>query len=258
ADPFVRAAALGALPVPGGAPDQALAAAREGFRRGKDDPHNDARLAALEAMARCAAAQGRQGIEAALEDPDHLVRRKAIELLRQHHGVDLAARLGETAPRLTPADYLEAVRRGRRRVTAVIETSAGAVTLELFPADAPLTVDNFLRLARAGALDGLAFHRVVPNFVIQDGDPRGDGSGGPAWQVRCEINLRRYAAGTLGMALSGKDTGGSQYFITHSPQPHLDGGYTVFGQVTAGQEVVDSMTQGDSVIRVTVRETTQS
>ena len=109
--------------------------------------------------------------------------------------------------------------------------------------------------AKDGRFDGLAFHRVVPNFVIQDGDPRGDGNGGPPWQIRCEINLHRYGTGAVGMALSGKDTGGSQYFMTHSPQPHLDGGYTIFGQVTSGQEVVGAMLQGDAVRRVTVRET---
>jgi cyclophilin family peptidyl-prolyl cis-trans isomerase len=88
---------------------------------------------------------------------------------------------------------------------------------------------------------------VVPNFVIQDGDPRGDGSGGPGYAIRDEINPLRYLRGTLGMALSGPDTGGSQYFITHSPQPHLDGGYTVFGRVTADMDAVDRVTQEDPI-----------
>jgi cyclophilin family peptidyl-prolyl cis-trans isomerase len=95
---------------------------------------------------------------------------------------------------------------------------------------------------------------VVPNFVIQGGDPRGDGEGGPGRQIRCEINLRPYRRGTLGMALSGKDTGGSQFFLCHSPQPHLDGGYTVFGQVTSGLEVVDRIARGDVIERIEIIE----
>ena len=100
----------------------------------------------------------------------------------------------------------------------------------------------------------LTFHRVVPNFVIQGGDPRGDGSGGPGHQIRCEINQRPYVRGTLGMALDGKDTGGSQFFITHTPQPHLDGGYTVFGQVVEGMDLVDQVVQGEVIRQVRVLE----
>src|SRR5262249_35084385 len=94
----------------------------------------------------------------------------------------------------------------------------------------------------------------VPNFVIQGGDPRGDGEGGPGYQIRCEVNPRPYIRGAVGMALSGKDTGGSQFFITHSPQPHLDGGYTVFGQVISGMEVVDRITRGDVIRKVEIFE----
>ena len=93
-------------------------------------------------------------------------------------------------------------------------------------------------------------HRVVPNFVIQDGDPTGTGSGGPGYSIRCEYNQRRYEPGMVGMALSGKDTGGSQWFITHSPQHHLNGRYTIFAHVTRGMEVVQRIVQGDRVIRV--------
>ena len=94
---------------------------------------------------------------------------------------------------------------------------------------------------------------MVPNFVVQGGDPRGDGSGGPGHAIRDELNRRRYLRGTLGMALSGPDTGGSQFFIAHSPQPHLDGGYTVFGQVIGGADVLDRIVQGDRIVRITVR-----
>jgi cyclophilin family peptidyl-prolyl cis-trans isomerase len=115
-------------------------------------------------------------------------------------------------------------------------------------------VDSFITLARKGYFNNLTFHRVVPNFVIQGGDPRGDGEGGPGYQIRCEVNTRPYARGAVGMALSGKDTGGSQFFITHSPQPHLDGGYTVFGQVISGMEVVDRISRGDVIRRVEIFE----
>ena len=113
---------------------------------------------------------------------------------------------------------------------------------------------SFVRLARRGFFNGLAFHRVVPNFVIQGGDPRGDGNGGPLYQIRCEINDVPYERGAVGMALSGKDTGGSQWFVTHAPQPHLDGGYTVFGRVTQGMPVVDRIARGDRIRRVTIVE----
>jgi cyclophilin family peptidyl-prolyl cis-trans isomerase len=135
---------------------------------------------------------------------------------------------------------------------AYLETDRGTIQIELAMLDAPLTVFNFVRLARKGFFDGLAFHRVVPDFVVQDGDPRGDGAGSPGYTIRDEINQRPYLRGTVGMALDWADTGGSQYFITHGPQPHLDGRYTVFGQVVSGMEVVDALVRGDIVRRVRV------
>ncbi|HEY6867632.1 MAG TPA: HEAT repeat domain-containing protein [Candidatus Eisenbacteria bacterium] len=133
---------------------------------------------------------------------------------------------------------------------AVLRTTAGDITWAFYPAEAPQTVRNFVRLAEAGYFNGLAIHRVVPNFVIQDGDPTGTGSGGPGYSIRCEYNRLRYDTGMVGMALSGKDTGGSQWFITHSPQPRLDGHYTIFARVTAGMDVVGRVVQGDRVIKV--------
>jgi cyclophilin family peptidyl-prolyl cis-trans isomerase len=124
--------------------------------------------------------------------------------------------------------------------------------LTLFVADAPITVHNIVDLAKRGYFDGQRFHRVVPNFVVQGGDPRGDGNGGPGYAIRDELNRRRYGRGTLGMALSGPNTGGSQFFVTHSPQPHLDGGYTVFGELIEGGDVLDRIVQGDPIVRVTV------
>ncbi len=123
----------------------------------------------------------------------------------------------------------------------------GVVELRLFGPVAPLTVANFLRLVDRRYFDGLRFHRVVPNFVVQAGDPRGDGWGGPGGAIRDEFNRQRYEANVVGMALSGPDSGGSQWFITLSPQPHLDGGYTVFGEVATGKQVVARITQGDLI-----------
>jgi len=134
--------------------------------------------------------------------------------------------------------------------TATINTVRGPIRLELFGAEAPITVWNFLTLARSGYYRNTRFHRVVPNFVAQDGDPRDDGNGGPGYAIRDEMNPHRYERGAVGMALSGPDTGGSQYFITHSPQPHLDGHYTVFGRVTRGHDVLDKLVQGDLITRV--------
>jgi cyclophilin family peptidyl-prolyl cis-trans isomerase len=111
-----------------------------------------------------------------------------------------------------------------------------------------------VQLAQRRYFNGIIFHRVVPNFVVQGGDPRGDGNGGPGYQIRCEINEVPYQRGAVGMALSGKDTGGSQWFVTHAPQPHLDGGYTVFGNVVAGMEVVDAIVRGDTIRSIVVTE----
>jgi cyclophilin family peptidyl-prolyl cis-trans isomerase/HEAT repeat protein len=140
-----------------------------------------------------------------------------------------------------------------RRPEVTVRTPHGDIRLELLAEEAPLTVHNFMTLAAAGYYDDGVWHRVVPNFVLQDGAPAGDPSGGPGWSIRDEINRVRYGRGILGMALAGPDTGGSQWFITHSPQPHLDGGYTVFGRVTAGERAMDRVVQGDPVLTVRVR-----
>jgi cyclophilin family peptidyl-prolyl cis-trans isomerase len=113
-------------------------------------------------------------------------------------------------------------------------------------------VRTFTELAQSGYFNGVGIHRVVPNFVVQDGDPRGDGEGGPGYTIRDELNQRPYLRGTVGMALDWADTGGSQFFITHSPQPHLDARYTVFGRVVSGMDVVDTLARGDIIRQVRV------
>ena len=174
--------------------------------------------------------------------------------LKANGAGDFSSRIGTVQTRNTTADYERALARIGKRFNAVVTTTKGAFTIELLPEDAPLTVDNFIQLAKRGYFNGITVHRVVPNFVIQDGDPRGDGNGGPGYQIRCEINEAPYERGAVGMALSGKDTGGSQWFVTHSPQPHLDGGYTVFGNVVAGMDVVDGIVRGDVIRSINITE----
>jgi peptidyl-prolyl cis-trans isomerase B (cyclophilin B) len=135
---------------------------------------------------------------------------------------------------------------------AVIETDKGNIELTLFENEAPNTVANFEKLANTGFYNGLTFHRVIPDFVIQGGCPKGNGTGGPGYTIKCEINPHKHGKGALSMAHAGKDTGGSQFFITHSPQPHLDGVHTVFGKVVKGMEVVNAIEPGDVMNKVTV------
>jgi len=140
--------------------------------------------------------------------------------------------------------------------TAVIELEQGGeIRIEFFPEDAPKTVENFVTLARQGFYDGLTFHRVVPGFVVQGGDPRGNGTGGPGYTIAAEFNRRPHVRGTVAMARSQHpDSAGSQFYITYGPTPHLDGNYTVFGQVVAGMEHVDRIRQGDRMRAVTIVE----
>lgn len=136
---------------------------------------------------------------------------------------------------------------------AVVRTERGVIEIALDAAAAPRTVANYIRLAKSGYFDGITFHRVVPDFVVQAGCPRGDGWGGPGYAIPCEYSDRPYKMGTVGMALSGKDTGGSQWFITLSPQPRLEERYTVFGQVLTGMDVAERIMPGDRILRVTIR-----
>ncbi len=244
-----------------------------------DKIENDAQLGILDAMAKVDK-KGLVGmLLVALNAPDYLVRKKAFDLLSDSNlqkdfpGIPTSlentrkekrdkvrpysaasgTKLGQLLN--TDVDYRRAAQRRNGTVKAIFATQKGTFTIDLLPEDAPLTVDNFVKLARARYFNGLEVHRVVPNFVMQDGDPRGDGNGGPGWSIRCEINMVRFDRGTVGMALSGKDTGGSQWFVTHSQQPHLDGGYTVFGKVNeSGMKVVDSIVRGDKILSVRIVE----
>jgi peptidyl-prolyl cis-trans isomerase B (cyclophilin B) len=140
--------------------------------------------------------------------------------------------------------------------SATIETDHGEIELELYPEHAPKTVNNFVFLAREGFYDGVFFHRVISDFMIQGGDPTGSGRGGPGYRFEdeCKGNPLKHETGVISMANAGPNTNGSQFFITHSPQPHLNGRHTVFGKVTSGQDVVDAVRQGDVMNKVTIRE----
>jgi cyclophilin family peptidyl-prolyl cis-trans isomerase len=128
-----------------------------------------------------------------------------------------------------------------------LETTRGRIRVRLFADDAPRTAGNFVQLVRRRFYDGLTFHRVVPGYVSQGGDPRGDGSGGPGYMIPCEINPRRYDQGVMGMALAGRDTGGSQFFFAHVPTPQLDGRYTAFGEIIEGLDVAVDLVEGDVI-----------
>jgi peptidyl-prolyl cis-trans isomerase B (cyclophilin B) len=142
--------------------------------------------------------------------------------------------------------------------TATLTTQYGDMKIEFFDNDAPITVDNFVRLAKSGYYDGLTFHRVIPDFVVQGGDPTGTGAGGPGYSIKCELtgDNQYHDRGVLSMAHAGKDTGGSQFFICHSRRntSHLDRKHTCFGKVTEGVDIVDQIRQGDKIEKIVVHE----
>ena len=144
----------------------------------------------------------------------------------------------------------------KKNYKATIETPRGSIVIELYAQHAPKTVNNFVFLAKEGYYDGLLFHRVISDFMIQGGDPTGTGRGGPGYKFEDETkgNPNKHGTGSLSMANAGPNTNGSQFFITHAPQPHLDGKHTVFGKVVEGQTVVDAVRQGDAMTKVTITE----
>jgi cyclophilin family peptidyl-prolyl cis-trans isomerase len=242
------AALAGELRPPGG--DQWL---REAWERGKADASYVARAAALAALARYGLDAARASLEEALGDPDWAVRLRAGQLLS---GLDPRADVARMRPapsRRTDAEYGAATLVTPPYSPQIyLDTKKGSIQIQLYVLDAPLTAANIVELARKGFFNGVPIHRVEPNFVVQAGDPRGDGEGGPGYSIRDEINVRPYLRGTVGMALDWADTGGSQVFITQSPQPQLDGRYTAFGAVVSGMDVVDQLERWDAIERVRV------
>ena len=232
----------------------AVPALVEAYRATTGDSTYVARGAMLNALIELNPTAAQPLLEEALRDRDWAIRQRAASVFRQRPGGESVEATIRPAPagRAVSDAELASLLNPQFSPHAYIETDRGTIELELAILDAPLTVANFIALARRGFFDGIAIHRIVPDFVVQDGDPRGDGEGGPGYTIRDEINMRPYLRGTLGMALDWEDTGGSQFFITHSPQPHLDGRYTVFGHVVAGMDVVDRLIQGDVIRRVRI------
>jgi cyclophilin family peptidyl-prolyl cis-trans isomerase/HEAT repeat protein len=255
-DLAVRAAAadgLRALKAAGSS--EALASA---YRQSLGDVELEARLQIVAALAeqKDDVAQ-RALVEIARQDPVRAVRSRAGEALLKL-GVEAPPASPEARAR-SPLDDREAALpfepQSDRPVyspRAILFTRRGRIEIHLNVVDAPLTVESFLALARRGFYDGLGFHRVVPGFVVQAGCPRGDGNGGAGVTLRCELNHHPFGRGTVGMAHSGKDTGGSQFFIALQPAPHLDGAYTAFGRVVSGMEVAEQLLPGDLIERVEV------
>ncbi|MFN8178178.1 MAG: HEAT repeat domain-containing protein [bacterium] len=213
----------------------------------------DIRIAVAEALANFPSDSSKALLKRLLTDPDFWVRSKAAESLEK---------LGEPKPTVAPpgelpgpADPLDDdyIKSRPGRFSAVLTTSRGEVVIELLHEEAPRTVQNFVKLAQSGFYDGKTFHRVVPNFVVQGGCPIGNGWGNPGYSIRSEDGPLRFDRGMVGMATEGKDTGGCQFFITHSPQPHLDGRYTIFGKVVQGMDVVDQLRVEDVIKTVKIK-----
>ena len=259
ADVQVRATALRSL-----APTATAAripVVLESYTRSLKDVDNDARLAAIVYM-RSAWDRDSAAFTPALRTQlsSLAIPKDSAERAAARNTTPLASWKSSAAAAVTPrplSDYEALVRRyvtgSAKPMTAVLHTERGDIVLALTGREAPLTVDNFVQLSRRGYYRNTYFHRVVPNFVAQDGDPRGDGSGGPGYAIRDELNRQMHTRGCLAMALSGPDTGGSQYYMCHSPQPHLDGHYTVFGHIVSGFDVLDRIVQTDRILSIEIR-----
>ena len=251
-DPVVRVAAANAVAElkPAAGP----AALSDAYQRSLGDTTYVARAAALSALKAYGKDTAMPLLTDALADKDWALRVRAAALLTElDPSSDAKVRIRPVPTNHAPEWYARPALVTPGVSTQVyIDTDRGSIQLELAVLDAPVTVETFVTLARNGFFDGLPIHRVVSDFVVQGGDPRGDGEGGPGFTIRDEINQRAYLRGTVGIALDWADTGGSQFFVTHSPQPHLDARYTVFGRVISGMDVVDKIEQWDVIRRVRV------
>ncbi len=252
-DPGVRSAVIDRLAEAGGS--SALPEIQAALLAARSDPIPDAALSAVRAAAKLKGDGGRRILEAAAEWPRTLVAREARRALVEEFGGDRAAlALPSYATGRRLEDYENLIETAGRSRRAIVRTTRGTFTLALDGASAPLTVANFVALSRRKFFDGTAFDRVVPWFVIQGGDPTGTLHGGPGYEIRDELVAAGYERGSVGMGLEGPDTGGSQWFVTLSRQPHLDGRYPRFGTIVDGQEVVERIEQGDGVLSVTIGE----
>jgi peptidylprolyl isomerase len=236
------------------ADERTLRALSGTMRRLKSPEETDAITAIMQALADLRSLEAVAPLESKLNDPDHTVATEAAKALEKITGKSYMHLVKpKSFPSYTNFDWklLDWI---RKNPGVKVRTSRGAFTIRLLPDDAPLTCMNLTTLIKKGFFDSLRFHRVVPNFVVQGGDPRGDGWGGPGHSIRSEFGFERYGRGMVGMASSGKDTEGSQWFVTHCNTPHLDGRYTIVGKVTSGLDVVDKIRAGDRILRITFAE----
>jgi len=231
----------------------------DAWRVGLADGELEARLAVVGALAIQSDEPAREAlVEIATDDPSRAVRVRASDALRELGSETVPEPGPETVDRPV-LDYRAAMAPhyplpGMSLFTprAFLRTRHGVIEIHLDVVEAPLTSLSFVRLAQRGFYDGLTFHRIEPGFVVQGGDPSGDGFGGPGFALRCEITRRPFARGSVGMAHAGRNTGGSQFFFALSPQPHLDGRYTRFGSVVSGHEILDLIRPGDEIERIEV------
>jgi cyclophilin family peptidyl-prolyl cis-trans isomerase len=228
----------------------------EQFHREDERGAYDIKLAVLDALFELGESletndQLREIVDSGLKHNRYPIRKRASEVATIH-GLPSEYRRPYYASEIDRFGYDDYYNRFETNPRAILRTVKGEITIELLYDAAPKTVINFVELAESGFYDGLIWHRVIPDFVIQDGCPRGDGWGGPGYTIRSAYNNLHYVKGSVGMATSGKDTGGSQFFICQSDQPHLDGRYTLFGRVINGIRAATLVEVGDSIRSVEI------
>ena len=210
----------------------------------------EAKLGILGALEKIGSKDQLSAVELALKDDERLVVAAAATTYKALTNVDVSARIPSTSTVRSELPPLSDIARATKSVV-LLRTTRGNIRIALLN-DAPLVAYHFVTLVQRGFYNGLTFHRVVPNFVAQGGDPRGDGFGGPGYLIRDQVSAKHHLRGTLGMATAGKDTAGSQFFINLAPNLHLDGSYSVFGYVVAGMDVADKLEGGDAVIEAEI------
>lgn len=245
-DPYKMTAAVSLI----GEDSELMAIANEAAA--KVQPEADFHYAWIPALKASKNPAAKEQLEALHHHADYLVRLKAFQTTDGDVAQVFKGGWQHKVPKALTSQALEFAK-GKSKKQWQLKTTKGTILIDLHTDYAPINCANIATLTAKGYFNDMALHRVVPNFVVQGGDPRGDGSGGPGHAVPCEINPHRFVRGAVGMALAGKDTGGSQFFICHSAQPHLDGGYTVFGKVVKGMNIVDNLEEGDRIIEARIR-----
>jgi peptidylprolyl isomerase len=236
----------------GGFSEPAIDELIQEFRRLESPRDNQEQTAIIQTLARWKTDRSIGMLDTVLQSVDRKLAVEAATALKAITGKEYSDRIS-AKPIVEISAYDWKALEGSGPTRAIVQTDRGRVVLRLLKVDARFTVLSFERLVRRGFYNGLRFHRVVPNFVVQGGDPRGDGWGGPEFSIRSEFSQVRYKRGSCGIASSGKDTEGCQFFITHQPTPHLDGRYTIFAEVVEGMDVVDKLQIGSTILSITLR-----